>query len=44
MLRLSPRFWNSDFSQKLTALGDSKNLHVIRTLSELNQFVAQIKL
>jgi hypothetical protein len=41
MLRLSPRFWNRDFSQQLTALGNTKNLYVIRTLSGLNQFIAQ---
>ncbi len=38
-LKLSPKFWNDDFLQKLEQLSKNKSLHVIRSLSELNSFI-----
>ncbi len=39
MLKLSPKFWNDDFSQKLETLSTNKSLYIIRSVSELNNFV-----
>ncbi len=38
-LKLSPKFWNDDFLQKLEQLSKNKSLHVIRSLSELDGFI-----
>ena len=41
-LKLCPKFWNDDFSNKLEKLQESsanKSLYVIRSLSQLNGFV-----
>lgn len=39
MLKLSPLFWNNDFSKKLKILSANKTLHVIRSVAELNHFI-----
>lgn len=39
VLKLCPKFWNDDFMQRLENISASKNLHVIRSISELNKFV-----
>lgn len=39
VLKLCPRFWNEGFLQRLEDLSGSKSLHVIRSVSELNDFV-----
>lgn len=41
MLRLSPGFWNAAFQTRLETLAEGKNLHIIRSLGELNRFVEQ---
>jgi len=38
-LKLCPKFWNDDFMQKLKAMSADKSVFVIRTVSELNNFV-----
>ncbi|KOO14351.1 adenylate kinase [Vibrio xuii] len=43
-LKLCPKFWNDDFSSKLMEHKSSKEVYVIKTVSELNAFVlAQAK-
>jgi len=39
VLRLCPRFWNDDFSQKLETISSNKSLYVIRSMAELNGFI-----
>jgi len=39
ILRLCPKFWNKNFMQNLEKMAESKSLHVIRSVSELNSFV-----
>ena len=39
ILKLCPKFWNDSFMQKLENLSSDKTLHVIRSMSELNDFV-----
>ena len=39
MLKLSPKFWNDNFMQKLEKLSTNKSLYIIRSISELNNFV-----
>ncbi|CAN8139922.1 Topology modulation protein [uncultured Thiomicrorhabdus sp.] len=41
MLQLSPKFWNPDFSQRLTTYAEGKNLYIIRSITELNRFTRQ---
>ncbi|WP_271271102.1 adenylate kinase [Aliamphritea hakodatensis] len=41
VLKLCPMFWNDDFLQRVDKLSANKSLHVIRSVSELNRFVAQ---
>lgn len=44
MLKLCPKFWNEDFLSKLMEHNSSKDIYVIKTVSELNDFViAQAK-
>ncbi len=38
-LRLSPKFWNNEFSEKLETLAEGKTLFVIQSVSELNNFM-----
>ncbi|MCK9609019.1 MAG: adenylate kinase [Methylomonas sp.] len=38
-LKLCPKFWNGDFMKKLEAISTGKSLYVIRSISELNEFV-----
>ncbi|MFC3032305.1 hypothetical protein ACFOEE_07230 [Pseudoalteromonas fenneropenaei] len=38
-LKLCPKFWNADFTAKLTILAAGKSLHIIQTLDELEQFI-----
>ncbi|MBB1488756.1 adenylate kinase [Oceanospirillum sediminis] len=42
-LKLCPQFWNDDFSEKLQELSAGKELHVIRSVAELNNFVLSRK-
>ncbi|SIO96740.1 adenylate kinase [Vibrio spartinae] len=37
-LKLCPRFWNDDFSSQLMAYSRSKDVYIIKTVSELNDF------
>lgn len=37
-LKLCPKFWNDDFIKKLEVLSSNKSLHVIRSMTELNNF------
>ena len=39
VLKLCPRFWNDGFLQRLEKLSADKSLHIIRSVSELNNFV-----
>jgi len=39
VLRLCPKFWNKSFMQKLEQMSANKSLHVIRSVSELNDFI-----
>ncbi|MBD5771390.1 P-loop NTPase family protein [Marinomonas colpomeniae] len=41
VLKLCPMFWNDDFSQKLEKMSENKMVYVIRSMSELNEFIAQ---
>ena len=41
MLRLCPKFWNDSFMEKLESISATKSLYVIRSVSELNSFVAK---
>lgn len=38
-LKLCPKFWNNDFMEKLEAIATNKSFYVIRSISELNDFV-----
>ncbi|MDD1793732.1 adenylate kinase [Enterovibrio sp. ZSDZ42] len=42
-LKLSPKFWNDDFTSRLDSLSSHKTVHIIRTASALNAFVAELK-
>ncbi|WP_423841026.1 adenylate kinase [Vibrio mytili] len=37
-LKLCPRFWNDDFTSQLIEYSSSKNVYIIKTVSELNGF------
>lgn len=39
VLKLCPKFWNSDFLKRVENLSANKTLHLIRSVSELNNFV-----
>lgn len=39
VLKLCPKFWNSDFLKRVEKLSANKTLHVIRSVSDLNNFV-----
>lgn len=39
VLKLCPKFWNSDFLKRVENLSANKTLHIIRSVSELNNFV-----
>ena len=39
VLKLCPTFWNSSFMEKLEKLSSNKSLYVIRSVSELNNFI-----
>ncbi|MEH6477332.1 MAG: hypothetical protein V7727_16690 [Sneathiella sp.] len=39
VLRLCPKFWNDSFIQKLEKISPNKTLYVIRSVSELNNFI-----
>ncbi|WP_105168237.1 adenylate kinase [Pseudoalteromonas sp. T1lg23B] len=39
-LQLCPKFWNDEFVARVQALGKDKNVYVVKTLGELNSFVA----
>ncbi len=40
VLKLCPKFWNDDFFQKLESRSTNKSLYVIKSIAELNEFVA----
>ena len=40
-LKLCPRFWNDDFRLRLELRAKEKEVHIIRSVSELNNFVRQ---
>lgn len=40
-LKLCPKFWNNDFMKKLEDISTNKSLYVIRSISELNDFVEE---
>jgi len=40
-LKLCPKFWNDDFMKRLEKISTNKSLYVIRSMSELNNFVQQ---
>lgn len=42
VLKLCPKFWNDSFMQRLETMSDEKSLHVVRSISELNNFVDKI--
>ena len=39
MLKLSPTFWNDDFRSRLELRAKEQEVHIIRSVSELNSFV-----
>jgi len=39
VLKLCPKFWNESFMQKLEKISTDKTLYIIRSISELNNFV-----
>ncbi|MGI9878245.1 adenylate kinase [Vibrio chagasii] len=39
MLKLSPSFWNDDFRSRLELRAKEQDVHIIRSVSELNSFV-----
>ncbi len=39
VLKLCPKFWNDDFLQKLEKISTNKAVYVIRSISELNDFI-----
>jgi adenylate kinase family enzyme len=41
ILRLCPKFWNEQLEKKLKDLSTNKSLHVIRSISEMNDFVEE---
>jgi len=42
-LKLCPKFWNDDFLSSIKAQANEKDVYVIRTLSELNDFVIKLE-
>ncbi|NOI91891.1 adenylate kinase [Vibrio splendidus] len=40
-LKLCPKFWNEDFRAQLELRAKEKEVHIIRSVSELNNFVRQ---
>ncbi|MEZ8312339.1 adenylate kinase [Vibrio splendidus] len=40
-LKLCPKFWNDDFRLRLELSAKEKEVHIIRSVSELNNFVRQ---
>ncbi|OBT31582.1 adenylate kinase [Vibrio splendidus] len=40
-LKLCPKFWNDDFRARLELRAKEKEVHIIRSVSELNNFVRQ---
>ncbi|CAH1538765.1 Adenylate kinase [Vibrio owensii] len=41
MLKLSPKFWNDEFTSKLMEYASNKEVYIIKTVSELNEFVSK---
>lgn len=39
VLRLCPKFWNDDFRVRLEMMSAGKSLYIVRSISELNNFV-----
>ncbi|MUJ36976.1 adenylate kinase [Aliivibrio fischeri] len=40
-LKLCPKFWNHDFTSKLIKSSNEKEVHIIKTVTELNSFVSE---
>jgi len=38
-LKLCPKFWNDDFMKRLREISTGKSLYVVRSISDLNDFV-----
>ncbi|MDO6745690.1 adenylate kinase [Gilvimarinus sp. 1_MG-2023] len=41
VLRLCPNFWNDDFIARLESLSDKKSLYIVKSVSDLNNFVSR---
>lgn len=41
VLRLCPKFWNDDFVARLEELSSEKSLYIVKSVSELNDFVCR---
>ena len=41
VLRLCPKFWNDNFLEKLDKMSTNKTVHIIRSVSELNNFIGK---
>ena len=41
MLKLSPKFWNDEFNSKLIEYASNKEVYIIKTVSELDDFVSK---
>jgi len=39
VLKLCPKFWNDNFLERLDSISANKTLYIIRSVSELNNFV-----
>lgn len=39
VLKQCPKFWNDDFMSKLIEMSNNKDVHVIKTVRELNRFI-----
>ena len=39
-LKLCPRFWNDEFTSRLIEYSNDKQVHIIKSVSELNEFIA----
>ncbi|KJY83445.1 adenylate kinase [Vibrio galatheae] len=42
-LKLSRQFWNESFEQRLNAMAATKSVYIIRSLSEMSQWIEQFK-
>ena len=42
MLKLSPSFWNDEFTQSLNKMAKHKTIHILRSTKELEFFIQQL--